>query len=190
MESVPDLAVGLKAKAAGRPARLADQGHGSLPRSAIGLADVAGQTSRGHILPAVAATPAAGNHMIDREGGAGTAAVLAGVIVAVKDIAPGQRYLPIGNPHELMQANHGGLEQIGTDRAGGIMLQPLGLSLEQHHHGPAPGRDVQRLVGRIENKNVTHAGFLDHSHAIGGRWMLRCSTTPIAARGVRHPVPA
>jgi len=96
--------------------------------------------------------------MVDREGLASTTTVLTDVAVAVEDVAPGQGNLAVGHAHELAQADHRGEEQIGPDRVAGVMFQSLGLAFEKHHHGASPGGDVQGLIGRIENENVTHAG--------------------------------
>ena len=48
-----------------------------------------------------------------------------------------------------------------------ILFETLRFSLQHHHHGSPPGRDVERLVGRIENENLAHASSLNKRHAIG-----------------------
>jgi energy-coupling factor transporter ATP-binding protein EcfA2 len=64
-----------------------------------------------------------------------------------------------------------------------VVLEALGLALEQHHHGAPPGGDVQGLVGRIENENVAHASPPDGRHAIHDGPIARCRTTPTGPRG-------
>ena len=46
----------------------------------------------------------------------------------------------------------------------GVVLQPFSLAFQHHHGGAAPGGDVERLVGRIENENLAHASSLIRCH--------------------------
>jgi acyl-coenzyme A thioesterase PaaI-like protein len=96
-----------------------------------------------------------------------TAAVLAGVVVPLEEVATRQGQLTKGNANVLAQADHrwqvGALTQLPT----GVVFQTLGLALQHHHHSPSPGGDIERLVGRIENENLAHASSLNNGHAIG-----------------------
>ena len=101
--------------------------------------------------------------MIDRIGG--PAAVLTGVIVSLKHVATGQWDLPEWNTNKLPQPDHRWDMNISAYEPMRIMFEALSLALEHHHHGAAPGGDVQRLVGRIENENLAHASSLNTRHA-------------------------
>ena len=162
-----DATAGLEAQASQRRAGLAGQGHVRLPGRAVALAHIAGETGGGHVLPGVGAAAAAGHHVIDGELFAAEAAVLTDVAVALEDVATGEGQGLVGNPDVLTQSDDRGQEMVRTDRAAGIVFESFGFPLEQHHHGPAPGGDVQRFVGRIQNENVAHASPLDRRHAIG-----------------------
>ena len=70
------------------------------------LVDVAAETGRGDVVPAVAAAAAARQDVIDREPLAAAAAVLAALAVAVEDVPAGQGQGPEGDAHELPQADH------------------------------------------------------------------------------------
>lgn len=82
-----DLATGFKAEAAQGPMGWPQQGHGRLPRRAVALADIAGQTGCGDVFPGIEATAAAGHHMVDRELLSAGTAVLAAMAIAVKQVA-------------------------------------------------------------------------------------------------------
>ena len=102
--------------------------------------------------------------MVNRKLFASTTAVLTTMSIPVKDIATRQWQLSKGNPDVLPKTNHRWEEGALTDLAGGVLLETFSLSLEHHHHGATPGCDVQRLVGRIENKNLAHASSLIKCH--------------------------
>ena len=105
--------------------------------------------------------------MVDRQLILTTAAVLAGVVVPLKHVAPRERQLTKRNAHVLPQADH--RRQVGalTQLPAGVVFQTLGFALQHHHHCPPPGGDIERLVGRIENENLAHASSLNNGHAIG-----------------------
>ena len=85
--------------------------------------------------------------------------------VAVKHVPTRQRQLSERHSHVLTESDHGGQMGALTDLAGDILLEALCLAFEHHHHGPTPGCDVQRLVGRVQNENLAHASSQITRHA-------------------------
>jgi len=81
-----DLTGGLEAETAERSTRDPRQGHVSLLRRAVSLADIATETGRGDVLPGIPATTTARHNMVDRQLFTAGTAVLTGVTVTVKDV--------------------------------------------------------------------------------------------------------
>lgn len=150
------LALGLKQGPAERPPRWLKQHHARFSGRAVALVHVAAQAGGGHVVPAVAAAAAAGHHMIDGEAFAFAAAVLAAVAVALEQVAAGERQRPEGHPHELAQSDHRGPMQAGAQLQIRRVLEPFRLPFQHHHSGAPPARDVERLVGGVENQHVAH----------------------------------
>ena len=69
--------------------------------------------------------------------------------IAVKQVAAGQGQRLVGHPHEMTQADHGGEQGVLANPANRVMLKPLRLPLQHHHHRTTPGGDVEGLVGRV-----------------------------------------
>jgi len=70
------------------------------------------------------------------------------VPIAVEDIAPRQGDLLVGNVNVVAQADDGGQRDVAVDYFA-IVLDLLGLALEQKDNSSAPTGDVERLVGGI-----------------------------------------
>ncbi len=178
------LALGFKQRAAEGPPGRGAQGHPRLPGRAVALMDVAAQAGRGDVVPTVAAAAAAGDHMIDGEPLTLTAAVLAAVPIAMEHVAAGQGQGPERDPHELPQADHRWQGQTRSELTSRVMFQPLGFSLEDHHTGPPPAGDVQRLVGGVENQNRAHGsaawGLPDGSSLNWGHARSSFQVCPVA----------
>ena len=47
------------------------------------------------------------------------------------------------------------------------MFKTFSLAFNHHHDGTAPGGDVQRFIGRIEDENLSHASPENPRHANG-----------------------
>ena len=159
MASGIDLSAGLKAEAAERSTGNPLQGHAGLLGSAVSFADIASQAGRRDIFPGVLSTPAFREHVVNGELIGSGSAVLAALVVTMENVATGQWELPKRHMNVLTQADHGGKVRPAANFPTEIKLQALSFSLQHHHHGSAPGGDVQRLVGRIENENLAHASF-------------------------------
>ena len=101
---------------------IATQGHVGLLRGAIALAHIATQARCGHVFPDVTTTAAAGQHVINRQLTATTAAVLTTVLIPLKQIASGLSQLAERNMHKLPQPNHRRHMEVVTQAMVGIML--------------------------------------------------------------------
>ena len=134
--------------------------HLDLAREAVALAPVAGGAGGDDVLPDRFAAAAAGDHVVDGEPGLLRAAVLAGPGVPRED-RPAGDFSAVGlarDPHVADEADHvGPLDRhvLGVKRAL-LLLEQLGLFLQQQHGGAPQRADVDRLIGRIEDQDPCH----------------------------------
>ena len=75
-------------------------------------------------------------------------AVLAGVVVALEQIAPGERNIFVGHTHVVAQADYRRQGKVGIDKLA-VMLNSLSLTLDNENNGPAPARYVERFIGGV-----------------------------------------
>lgn len=149
------------------------QSHTGFSGCAVTFTNIARKASGSHIVPAVNATTAAGLNMVNREFVSVVPAVLTRMSISLKNIAPGQRQLPIRNSNELPQPDHGGTHLIWPQQGCRVVFKPLSLALQQHHHRSPPSGDVEGFVGGIQNENMAHAsppGNANTNQGLAGWW--------------------
>ena len=103
--------------------------------------------------------------MVDGELIRAAAAVLAGVMVPLKQVAAREWKLAVRDLYVLPKANHRRRMGPTPDFTIGVVFQTFCFALKSHHHGASPRCDVQRFVGRIENENLAHASAQLDRHA-------------------------
>jgi hypothetical protein len=95
------------------------------------------------------------NHMIDGESCIAAAAILARIIVAPKDLAPGEFDMGSRSTHLEFKADDGRAWKHQSYRvqvAAAISYHGC-LTPEYENHGPPRGADVDRLEVRVEDQN-------------------------------------
>jgi hypothetical protein len=145
-----------KVKSAVGTAGLAQQGHTGFAGGAVPFFHVATHTGTDHIFPSILAAKRPRDHVIQGEIFAEAAAVLTTMPIPVEDVAARKRDLLVGNVDIVAQANDGGQRNVAVHHSA-IVLDLLGLALEQKNDRPAPTGDVERLVGGIQNQNFAHS---------------------------------
>ena len=90
------------------PLRLADQAHVRFTRQPVAFARVAGNARANHVLPCSRPSAIARHDVIEIELAAvkNLAAVLAGVLVALKHVVPGKFHFLLWKPIENQEHNH------------------------------------------------------------------------------------
>src|SRR5688500_8181920 len=115
---------------------------------------IARAASAHQVVPCVPATAVPRHHVVERQLLGLRAAVLAGVVVAQKDLAPREPDAGARTLHELYQADHRRARDRKRGRADGAstVLQDLSLPTVEEDHG-APGvADVDRLIVLIKHQ--------------------------------------
>jgi hypothetical protein len=157
------------------------QSHAGFPGCAVTLTNIARKASGSHIVPAVNATTAAGQNMVNREFISIVSAVLTRMSISLENIAPGKRQLAIRNSDELSQSDHSGTHLIWPQQGSWVVFKPLSLAFQQHHHRSPPSGDVERLVGGIQNENMAHASPLgkpNPNQGLAGWWCASSQGLP------------
>src|SRR5690554_2192052 len=92
--------------------------------------------------------------MVNGEVVAADAAVLAGVMVADKDLAAGELHAWPGATDEVGQPDDGGggIDVAGRGDADEALFKNLGLPTEDEQEGPSNIADVERLIVLIEHQ--------------------------------------
>ncbi len=89
------------------------QAHTGFHEGAASLAVVAARAGSDNVFPGVPAIEVTRHHVIHRQNGSNLTAILAGVIVAAKDLTPVEGHLWVRGMDHVLQADHRG------DRIGG-----------------------------------------------------------------------
>jgi len=145
---------GEKGTAVGRGG-LANQLHVGFLRRTPGLLTVAVGAGTDHIFPGVLPSPVARYHVVEREVPTLLSAVLAGVLIAVKNLVAGHLALAVRPPDKLGQPDDGGkLKGVGkrVDIAKSV-LEHLRLALVDKDDGAAGPADRKRLVTLVEDEH-------------------------------------
>lgn len=82
------------------------QMHAGFGEGAPSFVVIAGRAGCDNVLPDVTAIKMARHHVIHRQNGSDLAAILAGVIIAAKDLAPVERHLRVRSMDHVLQADH------------------------------------------------------------------------------------
>jgi len=164
-----------------RPFRAPDQCHVRFVRQAISFSRVAGDARANHVLPRRQSAPIPRQDVIEIQVGPlkNSAAILAGVLVPLENVVPGELHFLLGQPIEQEQNNHprhpdlpgnGGddfvvgrgrgkiapaIEVVGEKIIGRIGGNDLGVSLVEEREGAAGRADVDRLPEAIEHQDLT-----------------------------------
>ncbi len=143
-----------------------------------------GRAGGDDVLPVRVAASRAGHHVVERQPAAGRAAVDAAPAVSGKERPAGDLSLVrLGDADVLDEPDHvWSGERVGGGVQGRlVLLEHLRLPLE-HEHMRAPNRaDVQRLVARIEDENLTQ-GLAKGTGATRG--FRRVGVTPSSPQGL------
>jgi len=143
---------------------------------------VARLAGRHEIVPRVAATPVAWHDVIESEVRRLPAAVLAGVAIAVEDLAARELHPRSRPPDQVLEPDDGrGVElRRGCPDDLVVVLEDLGAFAEHEPKGARQVADVQRLVVLIQ----------DQDHTLHGRIVSEDGEAPPALMkaGSRHAV--
>ena len=170
-----------------RRMRRSCQWHSCLFGGAITLAEIAGSTRSGHVLPHMHTPSRTGHDVIDTVGG-GTA-VLASVAVASHDSATRQSSSPvIRHSHHVTQTNDERRRQCKSfgPHVRAIVFDEVGLVGENEASCSPHRHDAQRLVRGVENERAFH-GYLTACLKLRltcrlTRHRTFCTTTDISPR--------
>lgn len=113
-----------------RSARNDPQPHAGFLRCSVALLHVALQASCHDVVPCVDTAAGSRDDVIDGQVRSSNAAVLAGVIVSVENIAPGQADLFVWNFDVVPEANYRRQWRVGIDPTA-IVLNLLCLALQE-----------------------------------------------------------
>lgn len=132
-----------------RPLGFTDQAHVRFTRKSVAFARVAGNTRANHVFPSRRPAPVAGHDMIQIKLAAveELAAVLAGVLVSLKHVVPGEFYFLLRKPIEHKQHDHPRDPDLERDGGNHFMLGCVRGQI-------APAFEiVRRKVGRVIRRN-------------------------------------
>lgn len=113
-----------------RSARNDAQSHAGFLRRSVALLHVAFQASCHDVIPCVDAAAGSRDYVIDCQVRPSNTAVLAGVVVSVENIAPGQADLFVWNFDVVPEANYCRQWRVGVDPTA-IVLNLLCLALQE-----------------------------------------------------------
>jgi hypothetical protein len=133
------------------------QGHVRLFRGAVSLLDIAADTCSRHVLPGFAAAARSGNYVIQGEFVAREAAVLAGVTVAVENIAAGEGNFFVGDSDVVAQPDHRGERQLSVEHLA-VVLDLFRFSFNQQYNRSPPACNVEGFVRGVQHQNLAHFG--------------------------------
>src|SRR3954452_11907933 len=122
---------------------------------------VAGTAGRDEIEPRVCTAARTRMNVVKREVARTPAAVLAGVIVANEDLLARQLHLRSGALDHVDEADDGGRRKLAGRAAQReiVLLEYLGLAINDQHNRPADIAYVQGFVVLIQNEDIaTHSG--------------------------------
>ena len=135
------------------PARRAAERHTGFFGRAIAFFDIAAQTGGDDIVPAVKTAARTRNNVINGQVMTLITAILAGVIVTMKNVAPRETDLFVRNLHIRAQTYNCRNRCIGVDFPA-IVLDLFGLALHEQDHRSPPGADIERLVGCVKDQDL------------------------------------
>jgi len=162
------------------PLGFADEVHAGFARRAVGFAGVAGDAGADNVFPTGRATPVARDDVVEVQVFSleSLAAILAGVVVALKDVVPREFDFFFGHPvvqeqqDDARHANAKGdgvnrflrrrfvreiapfLKIEGAERAVGMGQHRLGMALKEQRQRPAGGADVDRLPEPVQHEHM------------------------------------
>jgi hypothetical protein len=119
-----------------------------------GLAPVTGHTGTDHVFPGMLAAAIARYYVVEGKVATPLAAVLAGVLIAIKYLVAGHLSLAAGPSYQLGEADDGGkLDGIidGVNVAEAV-LDHLRFALVNQDNGPAGAADRKRFVALVEHQ--------------------------------------
>lgn len=136
---------------AGRAPRNRQERHICLSWGAVAFLHVAFQTGSHNIVPSVLTPSGARHDVIDREIVSAVPAVLAGVLVSMKDVSPRETNLLVWNFDVGAQANNRGQRKIIRYHLA-VMLDLLSFSFNEQNNGSPPTSYIQRLVRCVQHQ--------------------------------------
>lgn len=134
-----------------RTPRNRQERHVGLSWGAVAFLNVAFQTGSHNIVPSVFAPSGARHDVIDSEIVSAVPAVLARVLVSVKNVSPRETDLLVWNFDVGAQANNRRQRKIIRYHLA-VMLDLLGFSFNEQNNGSPPTSDIQRLVRCIQHQ--------------------------------------
>ena len=164
-----------------RPLRFADQAHVRFARKLVTFARIAGDAGANHVLPSGRPTAIARHDVIEIEVTAveNRTAVLAGILIALKNIVASELHFLLRKPIENQQHNHTRDTDLERNRRDHLMVGRVrgqiapafeivrqkivrlvgrnNLSVTRIHQrkGAAGRADVHRLPEAVEHQNLT-----------------------------------
>ena len=164
-----------------RPLRSADQTHVHFSRKSVALTRIAGDAGTNHVFPRRCSAPIARHNVVEVEFAPikNLAAVLASVLVALKNIVASELYVLFRKPIEKQQHDHTrdtdlernrryhfmvgrvrgqiapAFEIVRQEIVGVVRRDNLGMTGIYQRKGAARRADVHRLPEAVEHQNLT-----------------------------------